>query len=232
MISNYSIKKDGFEVFDINKSKFYTNKQKLFNEILKKLPNDYHFLDYEYKIINSTIYTFHRDVTSSQNYQKLLYPSYTVIFYFTDNTNDKLISICPNSNKQKFYISDPITICGRKCGGRAILFNADMVHAGAINETSERTAFQYKICHKDDINKLKHLNGQYIEKKSEIRTFTLLDKIIASFSHKTISIFDTELGNITVRKTNNKFINTISKLINLDFYINSSRQCGGVLKKF
>jgi hypothetical protein len=28
MISNFSIKEEGFEVFNINKSKFYTNKQK------------------------------------------------------------------------------------------------------------------------------------------------------------------------------------------------------------
>ena len=107
MISNFSIKEEGFEVFNINKSKFYTNKQKIFNKILKKLPNNYQFLDYEYKIINSTLYTFHRDVTSSQYYQKLLHPSYTVIIYFTE-TNNKLIDICPNSHNQTFFISDPI----------------------------------------------------------------------------------------------------------------------------
>ena len=221
MISNFSIKEEGFEVFNINKSKFYTNKQKIFNKILKKLPNNYQFLDYEYKIINSTLYTFHRDVTSSQYYQKLLYPSYTVIIYFT-KTNNKLIEICPNSNKQTFFISNPITIYGRKHGGgRAVLFNADIVHAGAINETSERLAFQYKICHKDDFNKLKHLSGQYIEKKNEIRHSILSDKIIAFLSHKTILLFDTQLGKILEFKTNNFIINMISKLISIDFYNNS-----------
>ena len=215
MISNFSIKEEGFEVFNINKSKFYTNKQKIFNKILKKLPNNYQFLDYEYKIINSTLYTFHRDVTSSQ---KLLHPSYTVIIYFTE-TNNKLIEICPNSNKQTFIISDPITIYGRKHGGgRAVLFNADIVHAGAINETSERLAFQYKICHKDDINKLKHLSGQFIEKENKIRHFTLSDKIISFLSHKTILLFDTDLGKILEFKTNNFIINKISKLISIDFY--------------
>jgi hypothetical protein len=221
MISNFSIKNEGFEVFNINKNKFYTDKQKIFNLILKRLPNNYQFLNYEYKIINSTLYTYHRDVTSSQNYQKLLYPSYTLIIYFT-KTNIKLINICPNSYKQNFFISDPITIYGRKHGGgRAVLFNADIVHAGAINETSERLAFQYKICHKDDINKLQHLNGQYIIKENKIRHFTLSDKFWAFFSHKTIIVFDTELGRYLEFKTNNFIINMISKLISIDFYNNS-----------
>lgn len=221
MISNFSIKEEGFEVFNINKNKFYTNKLKIFNKILKKLPNNYQFLDYEYKIINSTLYTFHRDITSSQYYQKLLHPSYTVIIYFTE-TNNKLIEICPNSHNQTFFISDPITIYGRKHGGgRAVLFNADIVHAGAINKTSKRLAFQYKICHKDDINKLKHLSGQYIKKETKIRHFTLSDKIIAFLSHKTILLFDTKLGQYLEFKTNNFIINMISKLISIDFYNNS-----------
>jgi S-adenosylmethionine:tRNA-ribosyltransferase-isomerase (queuine synthetase) len=59
MISNFSIKKEGFEVFNINKNKFYINKQKIFNKILKKIPNNYQFLDYEYKIINVLITNFH-----------------------------------------------------------------------------------------------------------------------------------------------------------------------------
>ena len=52
MISNFSIKEEGFEVFNINKNKFYTNKLKIFNKILKKLTNNYQLLDNEYKIIH------------------------------------------------------------------------------------------------------------------------------------------------------------------------------------
>jgi hypothetical protein len=217
MVSKYSIKNEGFTIFNVNIKELYKDKKKLFNSILKKLPDGYQFLDYEYKIVNSTVYTFHRDVTSSQKYHNLLYPSYTLIIYLSDN---KLLSICPNSHEQKLFISNPITIYGRKLG-RAILFNADIVHAGAINETSERIAFQYKICHRDDIYKLKHLNGQYIEKIDKIRHFTLLDEIIAFLSHKTIPIFDTDLGTIIEKKQDNIIINTISKIININFYINS-----------
>ena len=135
---------------------------------------------------------------------KIILPKEAYVEYDITETNNKLIEICPNSNKQTFIISDPITIYGRKHGGgRAVLFNADIVHAGAINETSERLAFQYKICHKDDINKLKHLSGQYIEKENKIRHFTLSDKIISFLSHKTILLFDTDLGKILEFKTNN-----------------------------
>jgi hypothetical protein len=219
MVSKYSIKNEGFTIFNINIKEFQKDNQKIFNSILKKLPNYYQFLDYEYKIVNSTVYTFHRDVTSSKNYQGLVYPSYTLIIYINNN-NNKLLSICPNSHKQKLFISPPINIYGRT-SGCGILFDADIVHAGAINETSERTAFQYKICHKEDIYKLKHLNGQYIEKIDKIRHFTLLDEIISFLSYKTIPIFDTDLGTIIEKKPDNIIINKISEILNINFYINS-----------
>ena len=219
VISNnyyFSLEKDGFEVCKININIYTTNKLQIFKEILNKLPDDYVFLDYEYKIINSTIYTFHRDVTSSQRFQELLYPSYTFVIYLTDG---KLLSICPGSYKQKYIINNPITISG--ISGTAILFNADSVHAGAMNTTSERFAIQYKICHKSDIDKINHLNSQIIEKKEAIRKFSWIDTYLCRLSHKYIPLFDTKLGNIIEQKTDNVFVNIISQLFNINFYINS-----------
>jgi len=210
---DFSLEKDGFEVFKLDTNRYTRNKAQTFREILNKLPDGYQFLDYEYKIVNSTLYTFHRDVTSSQRFQELSHPSYTLIIYLTDG---KLLSICPGSYKQKYIISTPITISGTP--GTAILFNADSVHAGAMNETSERVAIQYKICHKSDVNKIKHLNSQKIEKKEAIRTFSWVDKYLCRLSHKYIPLFDTNLGNIIERKTDNDFVNIVSQLINVDFY--------------
>ena len=211
--SDYTLDKDGFEIYKIDVNDYKNNQKGILKAFLQLLPIDYKFLDYEYKIINSTLYTFHRDVTSSQSFQKLKYPSYTLIIYFT--TGD-LLSISPNSYKQRYLISKPVTITG--VPGTCILFNSDNVHAGAMNDTSKRTAVQYKICHKDDLYKLQHLNNQYIIKEDKIRNFTLLDKYLCRMSHKYISIFDSDLGNIIERKTNNKFINFITKKIKVDFY--------------
>ena len=58
---NRSIEKDGFKV--IQNSSYVTNIPKLKNDILDQLPDGYQFLDYEYKIYDSTLFTFHRDVT-------------------------------------------------------------------------------------------------------------------------------------------------------------------------
>ena len=200
----FSLETDGFEVCKININTYTTNKIQIFKEILNKLPDDYVFLDYEYKIINSTLYTFHRDVTSSQRFQELLYPSYTFIIYLTDG---KLLSICPGSYKQKYIINNPITISG--ISGTSILFNADSVHAGAMNTTSERVAIQYKICHKSDIDKINHLNSQIIEKKEAKRKFSWIDKYLCRLSHKYIPLFDTKIGRIIEQKTDNVFVNII-----------------------
>ena len=216
IISNtscYSLKNDGFEIFKIDVAKYTSNAGEIFKEILNKLPDNYTFLDYEYKIINSTLYAFHRDVTSSQRFQELSYPSYTLIIYLTDG---KLLSICPGSYKQTYFISNPITISGTS--GTSILFNADSVHAGAMNETSERVAIQYKICHKSDVDKIRHLNSQKIEKKEAVRTFSWIDSYLCRLSHKYIPLFDTDIGHIIEKKTDNIFVNMISQLININFY--------------
>ena len=210
---NFSLENDGFEVFKINVNRFKRNKRQIFKEILNRMPDNYVFLDYEYKIVNSTLYTFHRDVTSSQRFQELSYPSYTLIIYLSGG---RLLSICPGSYKQKYIIDDPISISGSP--GTAILFNADSVHAGAMNKTSERIAVQYKICHRADVDKIKHLNSQKIEKKEAVRTFSWIDNYLCRLSHKYIPVFDTKIGNIIERKTDNDFVNIISQLINVNFY--------------
>ncbi len=168
-----SLKKDGFILMDRPSR----------NEILDKLPEGYMFLDYMYTIHGCTLSTFHRDVTSSQYIFKTKYPVYTFITYKYDGP---ALSVCPGSHMTTpMLYSRPITI-----NANAILFNCDVVHAGSMNlKKKPRTAVQYKIAHKDDIEKLKHLNGIHKEKDHDCnkRNNTVLDilyrKLSITFSY-------------------------------------------------
>jgi len=141
-----TLEKDGYKVFrDFNK--------KL---VLKELPKGYEFINYRYKVKGCSISTFHRDVTSSQSVFKTKYPVFTCITY---KNNGNLLAICPSSHKTTpFLLERPLIIKGRE--GTTILFNCDIIHSGAINEFGEnREAIQYKICHKEDKEILRHLIG-------------------------------------------------------------------------
>ena len=125
------------------------------NHILEKLPKNYVFLDYKYTIHGCTLSTFHRDVTSSKYIFNSKYPIYTYIVY---NNKGPLLSVCPGSHlTSPFLYSKPLTIIGNN-KNTSILFDCDLVHAGALNNLGDsRYAVQYKIAHKDDLNKLTHL---------------------------------------------------------------------------
>lgn len=141
-----TLEKDGYKVF----RKFDKK------NILKELPHNYNFINYKYQIKGCSLCTFHRDVTSSQFIFKTKYPVYTCITY---NNKGNLLTICPSSHKTiPFLFEKPLIINGNE--GTTILFNCDIIHAGAINNFGDkRHAIQYKICHKDDLNKLNHLIG-------------------------------------------------------------------------
>ena len=212
--NNYCI----FELDKTTISEIINTRPKL-NESLKKiclskLPQKYIFLDYSYEIINARLYTFHRDLTSCQSYQKLLYPSYTLIVYLYDG---EFLNICPESLK-KNTVGKPFTIKGKK--GTAILFNADMVHAAAPFYTKHRHCIQYKICHSDDMIRLNHLNRQHVIKKYNISSkIKLSEHYISRLSHKYVLLNDIRMfGDLSERKTNNRIARNIGKILKLDFY--------------
>lgn len=127
------------------------------NDIYKHLSNDYKFLNYKYTIKGCTLQTFHRDVTSSQYILETKYPIYTYIEYYNKGP---VLSVCPGSHiTVPFLYNKAVTLYNNK-SKIGIMFNSDLVHAGALNNLGkERYAIQYKIAHKDDIEKLKHLNN-------------------------------------------------------------------------
>jgi len=137
----------------------------LITNVLRLLPRDYVFIDYIYQIKNDSLSTFHRDVTSSKNVYKTKHPVYTLILYKNDGY---LLSVCPGSNKTyPFVWSNIVNIKGKS--GTAFLFDCDLLHAGCLNNCEKRDLIQYKLCHKEDLPILSHLNGIRKEKISKCK---------------------------------------------------------------
>ena len=173
----------------------------------------YKFLNYQYHIKNNCLYTFHRDLTSSQRYQKLKHPSYTLIIYLYDGA---LCSICPNS-KNSIITPTPVTINGRK--GTCVLFNADMVHAAAYDAPLDRQCIQYKICHEEDVENLEHLQGQIITKDGNQESKWFGNRFMRYMSHKYVSLWDLPIiGKYIERKQPDIVGNVIDKYTTLNFY--------------
>ena len=141
-----SLKDDGFLILKSTSN----------NKVFKYLPPNYQFLDYKYSIKGCSLSTFHRDVTSSQYVFDTKNPVYTLIRYYNKGPH---ISLCPGSHlTTPFLFSRPKIINGDI--GDCYLFNCDLIHSGALNTYgNKRYVEQFKIAHKDDIEKLQSLNG-------------------------------------------------------------------------
>jgi len=123
-------------------------------DALRHLPDGYAFLDYRYEIRGCTLATFHRDVTSSRHVHGTSRPTYTLIVY--EPGPEHTLSVCPGSHRTvPFLFSRPVSL-----RSRAVLFDCDLVHAGALSGGGAgRRAVQYKIAHADDAGALAHLVG-------------------------------------------------------------------------
>jgi len=175
-----TLNKDGFVVmYDpkyASSDNFPINQ--LHIDALSKLPDGYMFMDYVYKIYDSSLYTFHRDVTSSKHTFDTDYPVYTMILYKADGC---LLSLCPGSHSTyPFVFSRIVNIKGNK--GTVFLFDSDLLHSGCINGCKPREVIQYKICHKNDIEKLKSLEGIRVNKKETCKN-TLYGSIMRKLSY-------------------------------------------------
>lgn len=141
---------------------FFLNNQNIISKIHEVLPQEYVLIDYTYVIENSSIHTFHRDYTSSKNYNNLKYPSYTMILYL-DNS-DTGLNIIPGSHRDNNHIY--FYNQAKKLHftpGTAVIFDADILHAGSIVDNDvKRRCIQFKIIHKDDIHKLPSLQNYHV----------------------------------------------------------------------
>lgn len=143
------------------KSYFLSNED-IKNKIKSILGEEYVLIDYTYIIEDSAIHTYHRDYTSSKYYNNLENPSYTMILYL-DNS-DTGLNLIPGSHLDNSYIyALDKSVKLNFNPGSAILFDADILHAGSVNNNdTKRHCIQFKIIHKDDITKLPHLLNYHV----------------------------------------------------------------------
>jgi hypothetical protein len=149
----WRLDEDGVCVF--SDPDYLVDSRRFKKEVLAKLPPGYDFMDYVYEIKNTALSTFHRDVTSSKHIYGTRHPVYTCILYKYDG---ELLSVCPGSHATyPFVMSRIVNVNGPK--GTVFLFDSDLLHAGRENGCRERSVVQYKICHREDVGKLRSLEG-------------------------------------------------------------------------
>jgi hypothetical protein len=132
------------------------------NDMIKRyLGKDYVLINYSYLIENSSIHTYHRDYTSSKNYNNLQQPSYTMILYLDDSNTG--LNLIPGSHLDKttlMYIKNR-SIKPKVDPGSIIIFDADILHSGTKTD-KKRRCIQFKIIHKQDIDKLPYLQNYHV----------------------------------------------------------------------
>lgn len=165
---------DNTSLENINKLWDSKSYNELVNIILKKdstLSNyckatypDYEFMNYAYLIENTTIHTYHRDYTSCKEYNNLDHTSYSIIVYLYGENNGLTYYKNSSTSKLPLYILPGYCKTYECRPGDAVLFDANVVHAGLLSENpnQERKCIQFKLVHKDDVNKLPLLNENYV----------------------------------------------------------------------
>lgn len=128
--------------------------------IKNKVGNDYVFQDYIFIIKKSAIHTCHRDGNGDFFNEKQKYPSYTMLLFLEDM--EKCLGVIPQSHKDvnsfNFNFTENVTnvVCNK---GDIILFNANLIHVGALNSRDDNLRIQMKITHKDDIPVMEYYNN-------------------------------------------------------------------------
>lgn len=131
--------------------------QKINDIIEDKIGINYIFQDYIWIIKKSSVHTCHRDNNGDFFNKDQKHPSYTALIYLENL--DKCLGVIPTSHLVKYSYGinfyDPIVnlLCNK---GDMIIFNANLIHVGTINDKHDNLRIQMKITHKDDINALSY----------------------------------------------------------------------------
>jgi len=170
--TKYSLKEDGVVVIsnvfnsqEINKLKdlcinknyektkeYLLQNKKLQQVCLQKASPDYIFQDYIWIIQKSVVHTCHRDNNGDFFNKGQKYPSYTILVYL--EPMEKCLGVIPTSHldKNSFNVNITNKVIHLPCNpGDIIMFNANLIHVGAMNEKQDNLRCQLKFSHKDDI---------------------------------------------------------------------------------
>jgi hypothetical protein len=131
------------------------NHEKLDHLIKKNTGIKYQFQDYIFIIKKSSIHTCHRDSNGDFFNEGQKYSSYTMLIFL--EKMDKCLGVIPGSHKDinSFNINTSDKVVNLLCNpGDMILFNANLIHVGALNDKDDHVRIQMKVTHKDDIDKI------------------------------------------------------------------------------
>lgn len=173
----------------VNYKKYMEAKRFIHNHpgVLKNLQSllgeDYVFVDYIFSIEKSSVSTCHRDENGSILNPKMRHPSYTIIFFLEDMKS--CIDVIPKSHKERNKIYITKSINSIPCTpGQAILFDANLIHSGAINKKNDNKRIQMKVTHKDDVQNMKEFDKYYrvgdISKETSLKS-TLFYRRLSCF---------------------------------------------------
>jgi hypothetical protein len=176
--NKYDLQKDGFIVIknllndtEVKKIKklciaddYYNAKKTLIEDdkinrvILKTIGDEnYMFQDYIWIIKKSSVHTCHRDNNGDFFNEGQQHPSYTMLIYLEDM--NKCLGVIPTSHNSvnSFNVNLENSVVNLPCkNGDAILFNANLIHVGGLNDKEDNLRIQMKITHKDDIDTLSY----------------------------------------------------------------------------
>jgi hypothetical protein len=128
---------------------------KLKNECFRRSGNDYIFQDYIWIIQKSVVHTCHRDNNGDFFNVGQKHPSYTILIYL--EPMEKCLGVIPTSHLEKnsFGINITDKVMNIPCNpGDVIMFNANLIHVGAMNKKDDNLRCQMKISHSEDIPKI------------------------------------------------------------------------------
>jgi ectoine hydroxylase-related dioxygenase (phytanoyl-CoA dioxygenase family) len=193
----------------------------ILKRIQKYVSTDYNFQDYIVIIQKSAIHTCHRDYNGSLFNEGQKHPSYTVLIYLEEM--EKCLGVIPKSHKSKYSYSLNLTnkvehvVCKK---GDVLLFDANLIHVGALNEKEDNVRIQMKITHKDDIDVLDY----YEEYNKVLNEPNHLPKQIVKLQRDLSCMFpyiSTLTQTDAMKQSAKNTQGSISKLFSYVFYGNS-----------
>ncbi len=145
----------------------FVKKSARINEIiLKRLGVDYVFPNYSFVIKKSQLSSCHRDDNGTMINTNSQYPSYTLIIFLKPMENCLKVIEGSHKKQDKFYITKPPE--NIKCSpGQMIIFDSNLVHAGAFNENINNTRIQMKLVHRNDMENHPELKNFHKELKND-----------------------------------------------------------------
>ncbi len=192
--------------------------------IHKHVSKDYGFQDYILIIQKSAIHTCHRDYNGDLFNKGQENPSYTILIYLEDM--EKCLGVIPKSHHHEHSHSINITnklehvACNK---GDIFMFNANLIHVGALNEKEDNLRIQMKITHKEDVDILDY----YEDYNKVLKQSNNLPKPLVKFQRDVSCMFpylstltQTETKKNGVEKPQGWVTRTFSYLFygNADFY--------------